>query len=259
LGLHNYHDTHKAIPPGRWSSFAQKKYGFHSLMLPFIEQGNTFDSIDFTVPWDHANNAQELSIGVQVFRCPSDPQGNPPSNWAGNNYHGNEGSLLERAESTGANGVFYNDSRVSMASIIDGLSNTAAFSERMLGDWSNAISTVRSDIFRPNTAVATPDDAMNACRTMDATNLANQQISLSGAPWLAGVPNNFVGYQHVAPPGDRSCAFPPAQASLTANSGHPGGVNVARCDGSVSFVARTIEVRVWRAFGSRNGGESTNP
>jgi prepilin-type processing-associated H-X9-DG protein len=97
---------------------------------------------------------------------------------------------------------------------------------------------------------------MFACRAMDASDLSNQSRSSSGAPWLAGSPDNVADYQHVAPPGDRSCAFPPNRSSWAANSFHPGGVNLVKCDGSVSFYPRTINVQVWRAIGSRSGGEA---
>jgi len=40
-----------------------------------------------------------------------------------------------------------------------------------------------------------------------------------------------------------------------ARSHHPGGVNVALCDGSVRFASETVEPDTWRALGSRNGGE----
>jgi prepilin-type processing-associated H-X9-DG protein len=43
-------------------------------------------------------------------------------------------------------------------------------------------------------------------------------------------------------------AFPPA-------SNHPGGINVAFGDGSVRFIKNTINLQVWWAIGSRNGGE----
>jgi prepilin-type processing-associated H-X9-DG protein len=41
----------------------------------------------------------------------------------------------------------------------------------------------------------------------------------------------------------------------TANSYHPGGVNVGLCDGSVRFVKNSISLVTWNALGSRNGGE----
>jgi prepilin-type processing-associated H-X9-DG protein len=49
--------------------------------------------------------------------------------------------------------------------------------------------------------------------------------------------------------------FPPQRISTTANSLHPGGVNVCMADGSVRFVKSSINLATWRAVGSRNGGE----
>ncbi len=260
LALHNYHDTYKAFPCGRWGQFPGQAYSFQSLILRYMEQDNVYDAIDFQQSWGHANNAVPLATVIPMYLCPSDPVSGLPAGWAGNNYFGNGGSKPEKSVAALANGVFYNKSNIRLADILDGLSNTAAFSERLKGDFSNAISTPRSDLFGPSVVVTTADEAMNACRAMDATNLANQSRSSSGAPWLAGSPDNVAEYQHVAPPGDRSCAFPgtPNRSSWAANSHHPGGVNLAKCDGSVSFYPRTIDILVWRAIGSRNGGEAIN-
>ncbi len=41
----------------------------------------------------------------------------------------------------------------------------------------------------------------------------------------------------------------------TANSYHPGGVNLLLCDGSVHFVQYSINLTTWRALGTRAGGE----
>ena len=43
--------------------------------------------------------------------------------------------------------------------------------------------------------------------------------------------------------------------TLAGRSNHPGGINTARCDASVSFIADDIDLPVWRALGSRDGGE----
>jgi prepilin-type processing-associated H-X9-DG protein len=41
-----------------------------------------------------------------------------------------------------------------------------------------------------------------------------------------------------------------------ARSRHPGGVNVAFCDGSTRFVADAIVPAVWQALSTTQGGET---
>ena len=252
LALHNYHDSLKRLPPGRWGGVGGKVWGPHCLILPYMEQGNIHRMIDFTVLWDHPNNAAARAAVVPSFLCPSDPQSDVPAGWAGTNYHGCEGNHPMQHT-----GTFCHANPVPVmkfAMITDGLSNTAAWSERFKGDWSNAIITERSDIFKPGGVPTTPDDAMNACRSFTPS-LSNQFQSNSGAPWLAGTADNFTGYLHIAPPGDRSCHFPPGSQMRTANSGHPNGVNLLRCDASVTFIPRSVDLAVWRGMGSRSGQE----
>jgi len=62
-------------------------------------------------------------------------------------------------------------------------------------------------------------------------------------------------YNHVNVPNMRSCIFPPGRIMNTANSYHPGGVNLGLCDGSVRFIKNSINLSIWGAIGSRNGGE----
>lgn len=47
----------------------------------------------------------------------------------------------------------------------------------------------------------------------------------------------------------------PTYAVVTSRSYHSGGVNSLLMDGSVRFVAQTIERNVWRALGTRDSGE----
>lgn len=258
LALQNYHDTQGCFPPGRWGGVGGKVYGTHSLILRYMEQQIVFDTIDFSVTYDHVNNTVPRGTVIKTFLCPSDPQTAPPIGWAGNNYHGCESNNLDKAEVNGANGVFSNRSGTKIADIVDGTSTTAMFSERLKGDWSNAIATEYSDLFRPPGSPVTADDGMLLCRNFDWRNLSNQNQSNSGAPWLAGNVDNFIGFQTAAPPGDRSCVFPPGKSSLAANSRHTNGVNLLRCDGSVDFVAKQIDLFIWRALGSKNGREVAN-
>jgi prepilin-type processing-associated H-X9-DG protein len=45
---------------------------------------------------------------------------------------------------------------------------------------------------------------------------------------------------------------------MAARSRHTGGVNAARCDGSVGFVKDSININVWRALSTAQGGEVVN-
>jgi len=48
------------------------------------------------------------------------------------------------------------------------------------------------------------------------------------------------------------------QVWAAARSRHPGGVNASMCDASVRFVADSIDLLVWRAMATRDGGEAVS-
>lgn len=263
LGIHNYHDTLLAFPPSRVSG---TQLSAQAMLLRFIEQGNIADRIDFNVAWNHANNAQARATKVDTFLCPSDPQQDVPTGWAGNNYRINQGvNILYGLPSTdpsdpnstmpAPNGVAMLDKKVTFAMITDGTSNTAAWSEHDKGDFSNAISS-KNDTFWPQTYPNTPDEAMAQCRAIDKKNLSYQRVSDVGAPWIQGY-HSTTAYYHATPPFDPSCMYPPGRIATTANSSHGGKIiNVGLCDGSVRTVTGNVDILVWRALGSRNGGET---
>ena len=47
-------------------------------------------------------------------------------------------------------------------------------------------------------------------------------------------------------------------AQFSASSRHPGGVNVLYTDGHVRYASEHMAVQLWRAIGTRNGGEIVN-
>src|SRR5262249_48179079 len=145
---------------------------------------------------------------------------------------------------------------IKLADITDGTSNTAAFSEHVIGDFSNSVATDLSDTFRPGTYPMNSDEAYSLCLAADINNLGIQGYSNVGAPWTYGY-HSTTSYWPSAPPNTRSCMFPPSRISTTANSRHPGGINVGLADGSVRFVKSTVNIQSWRALGTRNGGEVT--
>jgi prepilin-type N-terminal cleavage/methylation domain-containing protein/prepilin-type processing-associated H-X9-DG protein len=235
LALMNYESAKQKFPFGR----DDLGFSTHSKLLPYMEQGNVYDRIDFTLVFSHANNTVPRGTEISSFNCPSDPQ----TDSADPNFGQPD-----------PNGVFFLNSNLRMAELLDGSSNTASISEHGKGDFSNAIAT-ETDTFWPQTNPANPDAAVTDCRAIDVNNLSFQRVSDVGAPWLRGYHSTTI-YFHVDVPNSRSCMFPPGRISTSAKSNHPGGVNVGRCDGSVNFVADDINIAVWRAMGTRKGGEA---
>jgi hypothetical protein len=250
LALHNYHDANKKFPAGGDA----KTISAHAYLLPYIEQANASKLIDFAQTANHANNAAARAQVIPIFRCPSDPNsGGVPAGWSGNNYVFNYGSDILWAQTMTQGMFFFGGASTRFADITDGTSNTAAFSERRLGDFSNAIATDATDLFSPGGSPADADAAYSACAALDPTNLAMQWRSDYGGHWLQLW--HMTLYTHAGPPNSRSCAFPSTKQIMVANSNHSGVINVLLGDGSVRAVPNSVSIATWRALGTRNGGE----
>jgi len=262
LALHNYESANKRLPSGR---SATTNLSAFAALMPYLEQQSVYQLVDFNVNGTHANNTAARAVTIPSLICPSDPVTIiPVAGWAGTNYRSNQGSgilhglppSLTSDPNFGypePNGPMIPTKFIRIGDITDGLSNTAAFSEHGKGDFSNAVSSV-TDTFRPGTNPTTADEAIRDCAAVNIASLSFQGNSNVGGPWLVGG-HTTTCYFHAAPPQSRSCMFPPGRISTTAKSYHTGGVQVARCDGSVTFIARTIDLAAWRAFGSRNQGD----
>src|SRR6185437_7781964 len=107
------------------------------------------------------------------------------------------------------NGIFFLGFHLRVAGVIDGTSNTAAFSEHVKGDFSNTVSTELSDTYRPGTYPATAQQAYQDCLAVNILDLTKQGNSNGGAPWMSDG-HTSTRYYHGSPPNARSCMFPPS-------------------------------------------------
>lgn len=271
-----YETTYRGFPYGRITG-SGSNFGWGELarVLPHLEQQSLYDKITFTQLPGHASNKTARQTQVAVFLCPADFHRLPGNSayaqpgWGRNSYRGNAGS--QPGTMSGGkeqnDGVFMTNTFVTSAAVRDGLSNTALYSERVIGDGSDEKVSPLSDWFLVGNDPKTSDEVHRACDSLILRDLRGpeKQISKSGRNWTFG---NYIPtrYNHVTPPNGRSCsrgggsgALDPTVnevgGSTSATSLHPGGVNLALGDGSVRFSATGIDVLVWRAAGSRNGGE----
>jgi prepilin-type N-terminal cleavage/methylation domain-containing protein/prepilin-type processing-associated H-X9-DG protein len=300
IAMHNYHSSVNSLPWGDGPWWIE--WSAHTLLLPYMEQAPIYNAINFSdtqpfgltpMPVNNPANSTATYSVISGFNCPSDSDRLTDPN-GHNNYMDNSGSAPNCAYGGIANAPSWNEpasgpfiyssngvdtgppgfggSSINIASITDGTSNTAAFSERVKAIGSNFTGTSAPfDPLKPTaslsipapvstTVESTPQAYYQICSVtppvplngnQDAANFNDDNIS--GAMWVSGQPA-CTRYLHIMPPNTWSCRSG-LQIGHVANSRHAGGVNVMFCDGSVKFIKSSINVTTWWALGSRAGGE----
>ena len=288
LGLANYESTFTCLPFGKGLNYVgvgpvYARWSLHSMILPYIDQGPLYNQLNFNFPPDtpgmggviafmpaystNGVNTTASQTKIPMFLCPTDGDSTMLSWAGGNNYVGNQGSwLCDRSTfpplPTDTNptelnqGVFFYLSKVRVAMVTDGMTNTVFFSEKIRGTGSpNPV----SDLFVMPTQTTLAGTYATCIATNTAT--ATPLTSVWGASWVMGE-NCCTLYNHISTPNTVSCAgtgFPGSMTNMamqvTANSRHPGGVHVMMGDGSVRFAGNSIDLTLWRGLATRNGGE----
>lgn len=160
LAMHNYLDQFHVFPPGEvhgtevpakphcdWEA-AIGCWG--TAVMPQLEQANLFQTIDFSVRPQYAatGNIAAMRTKLPVYQCPSDPFDGIYRGWNGNPLNATramhyfavagsaelsslvwDGHSVPDPHCRPNNGMFHNDSSVSVRDIADGLSNTAMICE----------------------------------------------------------------------------------------------------------------------------------
>jgi prepilin-type N-terminal cleavage/methylation domain-containing protein/prepilin-type processing-associated H-X9-DG protein len=272
LAAHSYHAAQRSFPPARQD--AANTWGHFAKLLPFLEQKVIYRNIDFTKAVYDPSNAEIAQTPMPVFRCPSDysvmiKSSDPLAfgGWAKNNYRGNAGNDTGEIGPDGAeknNGVFRTGRRISVEQIEDGTSNTALFSEGVLGDGSNFVISVPGDWLVISPGSRRRQNIYAALQSAVPSAGPGNQVSYAGRTYLDG---GYVEsrYNHIMRPNGPSGVVPNGEdlfarindgaQATTASSRHPGGVNLVLADGSVRFVSEGVDLEVWWGLGSIAGGE----
>ncbi len=279
IALEGYNSSNGCYPPNATQGVDPRTglpiylgfYSLHTRLLPYLDAVPLYDAINFatgtqppiegvvTVP--NMFNSTYISTRLAVFLCPSDSV--VPS-WAGNSYRGNiglgpgEATIAEYPDSD--NGFFLQYALSRPSYIVDGLSHTAAFSERLTGSGRRGQLVPQRDVWSDptigvSTSSGTADSIIQACRIWGRAD--NQSgYENSGQSWF-WTWRAFTLYTHAQTPNGAvpDCGLGGLDGMVTARSWHPGGVNVLMGDGSVRFARDSVSQAVWRGLGTRNGRE----
>jgi len=265
LAMHNYENANGAFPQGR--NAYPKVVSAPARLLAYIEKANLQDLIDpdGTLAIGGQNDTAAKNR-ISLLVCPSDPRNGavPGSDYFGTNYVACNGTGFE-ADSNGGiathlkipdgNGAFAQNP-VRIIDLIDGASNTAAFSETLIGN-GTTITSIPTDPLTIRLAVLevaggndpTPAD----CEAGKGTWTMRRSEQ-----WINGHYGNTL-YNHFYTPNQAKkwdCGNASHNKGLTAaRSSHAGGVNLLLCDGSVRFVRDGVDQVTWRGLGTRAGSE----
>lgn len=281
LALHNYASTFDRLPPSMAIDPAvttNSSWSVHGRIMPYLDQANFYNQIDLQQAWSSAVNAPIVSGNkVPVYVCPSDAKSGTPRSASGvnlycTNYGFNFGTwfIYNPATGAGGDGFFYPNSSLRLDNAKDGTSNTLLASE--VKSWQ----AYTRNAAPPSTTV--PQSLSEALAAIDVgvkdriqpatqdgtghTEWANGHSHHSGftttLPPNSDVLWTYMGVTYDADYASRQEGSNTTQASysiLTSRSYHVGLVNSLMADGSTRTVSENIDWNVWRALGTRAGGE----
>jgi prepilin-type N-terminal cleavage/methylation domain-containing protein len=284
LAMHNYESAQKAFPPLMFIGPNQYRWSAQVRVLPYLEQNGLAANVDLSKNYSSISiNGQFMrSMRVGNYICPDeardeqrfDDKTGAPSDYL-LNYAVNCGvwKIYDPRDQSGGDGAFFPNAGLTPRNFSDGLSNTLMLAE--VKGW--------QPYYRDgNSATATIPNA-----TGDICSLAgNFQAQTGHTEWIDGrvhqtgftatfTPNTRVectsdgqaydvdfnnhrvnGWDPANPTGYLSETVP-TYAAVTSRSYHSGNlVNVALMDGSVNTVQGDIDLLVWRAQATREGGET---
>ena len=251
----NYLSSNGTFPAG---TTAHSNMSMFVALLPYLDLVNLHNSINMSMQlYRNADLARisnetafQATIGILI--CPD--QRDTERNAGSTTYAGNGGY---DAQSERFNGVFSDDNPrkiVSPASILDGMSQTALFTEWIvnpIGSQDRLATVFNTKDLR---AADEYDSFVAACRsiTFETSNFNNVKM----AHWADGE-NGETIYTHDLSLNENTCLNYHSinYGAFTAGSRHAGTANMLACDGSVRSIKKSTSPALWRSLGSRDGGD----
>lgn len=226
LAVQNYEMAYRAYPPGTVEEkgpIVSEPKGYHhnwlSRLLPYLEEKNTFNHINFAVGVYDEQNATVRKVRIATFVCPS--VGTPIPEDRGITCYAGVHHDLDAAIDADNHGVFILNKAIRYEDISDGSSHTMFIGEKCpeqddLGWMSGTRWTLRN----------------------------------TGIPLSAG--NQYRRRYGGAPPPDE-----PSPKVIVGgfDSPHPGGANFAFGDGHVGYVSQTTPPEVYQQLAHRADGK----
>jgi prepilin-type processing-associated H-X9-DG protein len=287
LALHNYENANGYFPAGYVDGNTNSAltpdndvgpgWGWSAYLLPYLEQGNVYNQINFNQSVGMGANVQVSQLSLTIFQCPTDPYQQafavynsnfttPIATVGHSNYVGCSG-WVECFNGAGGNpqagagddglggiygpggaGIFYRNSKNKVASVTDGMSNTVFVGERSgnhsPSTWTGAVPGGRCPAWMATQPFTSPN-----------TTPAQAPSGPNGSAYDNADFGEALIFAHTNATHLPSADFPIFDPD-TFYSMHTGrGANFLFGDGSVRFLTSSINPNTYQALGTIAGGE----
>ena len=276
LALHNYHAVHLAFPPG-WVAVrhpeggpaptTQGTFGWSTRILPFMDQGPLFDTLDFNDPQGPSAQQHQTSVAASVLatRCPdtTGPELAGSPQMATTTYVGNFGVGLPDVFAEGitdgdytrsSHGLFRCNSRIRIRDMKDGTSNVVLVGERRLpencGDWRPGQTSGALCSYWPGIRSVEEVSPLAIVGTATTGTIFGPSAIPGSGPLSPDV--SIFGINQLengTPLGDSGVV------TAGFSSSHTGGINALLGDGAVRFLNETIAPSVLVNLARRSDGQ----
>jgi prepilin-type N-terminal cleavage/methylation domain-containing protein/prepilin-type processing-associated H-X9-DG protein len=314
LALHNYHEAVNSFPLGGAVAFADPPgsgsnyswipgfkqgqtywgtFSAHAFMLSYLDQTPLYNTCNFnwcsTYDVGYSINSTATLTVIGSLLCPSDSLAGRTGL---NSYLGSMGPTTDTMgwlspsfPTSSMPGFFSYGSSCNIAAVLDGTSNTIAFSESLVYPDGGSASLNTPYRGSPTPSAANPQAlAVNVMTLPNYMTLINADLQTCNQAFQAGGGNLATGiysagyswalagadstyFTTVVPPnspqanwaacrfGCQGCGTSPGSNYANVSSQHPGGVNAVFADGSVRFVKNSINMLTWMQLGTKAGGD----
>ena len=273
IATQNYAAAHGVLPPGTLEAkgpIHSRPVGYQmswvTQILPFLEQGNVFDEIDFSVGAYHPRNSPMRRLYLKVFRCPSDSGSSAwplTCNYAGCHHD------VEAPIDADNHGAFFLNSAMTWDDLRDGAAQTIFFGDKLgrgfeMGWISGTRSTLRNT-GTPINRTSAPGGPLAVAVGLGAVDAPN----VAAAPKLPKESNrarpiwqyrgddfgNSLDIEIEYQPPAASGGVAPSLVVGGFESQHVTGAQFAFGDGSVRFLSQDIDIVTYQRMGHRADGE----
>ncbi len=261
LATHNYHDSYRCFPVNWYGGYGDpfnlggytqtsRCWSHWMRILPYIEQ---------TAIYDRARQGNIsladsglLATVIGTFLCPSDPA---PPVVTENNIYISGGISVARSNYRGVAGNDWDWGAFANNTVI-----TAGWDRPVADSFMDNNGLYYWYSMRKPRSTASVTDGLS--NTLAIGEVAFNQNYVSDFPGTYTWAHSMACCVSAAIPlnrtNPRSTTSVPWDQRLNFNSLHPGGVQFALGDGAVRFLSETIELGVFRAVASIDGGESVS-